>query len=97
MTDGIRGNRRHVAEQQREEERSQAPPEESMDEVATRIPKEVGRAGARLRRGAARFGREPPPDEGGKASDAGDEVPHAGDELPDTGDEDAAGREGDAP
>jgi hypothetical protein len=54
-----------VAKQHREDEpvRSQAAPEESTDEVATRIRKEVGDAGRRLRRDAARFEKGPPPDE----------------------------------
>lgn len=38
------------------------PGRESMDEVATRLPEEVGHAARRLRRGAARFGQAPPPD-----------------------------------
>ncbi len=66
MGDGIRGSRRHVAKQHREDDepdRSQVPPEESMDEVATRIRKEVGEAGRRLRRDAARFEKGPPPDQ----------------------------------
>lgn len=85
MTGGIPGSRRHVVKQQREDEpdRSQAPPEDSMDEVAARIPKEVGEAGARLRRDAARFDEGPPPDEGY--------------EIPDTDGGDGVGREGDAP
>ncbi|WP_086828197.1 hypothetical protein [Streptomyces sp. NRRL B-24572] len=72
MAEGIRGSRHHVAKQHGmdEPDLSQAPPEESMNEVATRIPKEVGEAGRRLRHGAAQFGkdaptdREPPPDGG---------------------------------
>ncbi|MFH8621186.1 hypothetical protein ACH4A8_04635 [Streptomyces vietnamensis] len=72
MAEGIRGSRHHVAKQHGKDEldHSQESPEESMDEVATRIPDEVGEAGRRLRRGAARFGedsptdREPPPDGG---------------------------------
>ncbi|MFI1714723.1 hypothetical protein EDD98_4648 [Streptomyces sp. PanSC19] len=67
MGAGIRGSRRHVAKQQHEDDgpdRSQVPPEESVDEVATRIRKEVGEAGRRLRRDAVRFEKGPPPDQG---------------------------------
>ncbi|MEU0398791.1 hypothetical protein ABZ318_00785 [Streptomyces sp. NPDC006197] len=67
MAAGIRGSRRHVAKQHHEDDepdRSQAPPEESMDEVATRIRKEVGEAARRLRRDAVRFEKGPPPDQG---------------------------------
>ncbi|MGW6390284.1 hypothetical protein ACWFR1_07205 [Streptomyces sp. NPDC055103] len=57
-------------------EETPAPPRkpgrESMDEVATRIPEEVGHAARRLRRGAERFGLAPPPpdseDEAGTAA-----------------------------
>ncbi|MFF0558128.1 hypothetical protein [Streptomyces sp. NPDC004266] len=58
-----------MAKQHREDDepdRSQVPPEESMDEVATRIRKEVGEAGRRLRHDAARFAEGPPPDRSGE-------------------------------
>ncbi|MFF7177060.1 hypothetical protein [Streptomyces sp. NPDC008121] len=47
-----------------EEERKQSDPSgDSMDEVASRLLREMGEAAVRLRRGAARFGQEPPPDD----------------------------------
>ncbi|MEU1226571.1 hypothetical protein [Streptomyces sp. NPDC005828] len=68
MGDAIRGSRGHVKKQQGQDEpdRSREPPEESMDELATRIRKEVGEAGRRLRREAAWFGKEPPGDRGNR-------------------------------
>ncbi|MFC9392357.1 hypothetical protein ACFTWS_04240 [Streptomyces sp. NPDC057027] len=44
---------------QDEPDGSREQPEEPMDEPATRIRKEVGEAGRRLRREAAWFGKEP--------------------------------------
>ncbi|MFF8610545.1 hypothetical protein ACF06X_32045 [Streptomyces sp. NPDC015346] len=39
---------------------------DSIDEVASRIPREVGEAARHLRRGAAAFEQGPPPDSGHK-------------------------------